>query len=51
MKVLKVSYYTIMFLLFAWFVASYIDIIADNCLPNPVHHPLNMFILMSECFK
>lgn len=46
MKVLKVSYYTIIFLLVAWFLMSWVDIITDNCSLNPVHHPLNMIGLL-----
>lgn len=49
MKVLKVCYYTIIFLLVAWFLMSWFDIIADNCSLNPVHHPLNMFSLLLGC--
>lgn len=31
-----------------WFVASWIDIVADNCEPNPVHSEYNLFVLMVE---
>ena len=46
MKVLKVLYYAVLFLLIVWFAASYIDIVADNISFNPVHHPWNMFLVM-----
>ena len=28
-----------------WFAASWIDIVADNCEPNPVHSEYNLFVL------
>lgn len=31
-----------------WIFLSWCDITADNCFPNPVHHPLNFFVLMSK---
>lgn len=45
LKVLKFAYYLTAFLLFVWFMLSWGDIVADNCSMNPVHHPLNMFVL------
>ena len=45
MKVLKISYYVVMTALFVWFMLSWGDIVADNCSMNPVHHPLNFFVL------
>ena len=33
------------FLVGIWFVASWVDIVADNCEPNPVHAKWNMFCL------
>lgn len=32
----------------AWFVLSWIDVIADNCTPNPVHSEYNLFVMMVE---
>jgi hypothetical protein len=32
----------------AWFVLSWIDIVADNCEPNPVHSEYNLFVMMVE---
>ena len=46
MKILKISCYVISFLLIAWVAFSYIDIVADNCFPNPVHYEWNLFMLM-----
>ena len=46
MKVLKFAYYMTAFLLFAWFMVSWFDIVADNCSMNPVHYSWNMFVLM-----
>jgi hypothetical protein len=31
-----------------WFAASWIDIVADNCEPNPVHSEYNLFVLALE---
>lgn len=50
MKVLKISYYAIMtlcVLFLLWFAASWVDIVADNCFPYPVHHQWNLFVLMT----
>lgn len=33
-----------------WFVASWIDIVADNCKPNPQHGDWNMFVMMVDAF-
>ena len=32
----------------AWAFASWCDIVADNCDPNPVHHEYNLFVMMTE---
>lgn len=34
-----------------WFVASWIDIVADNCKPNPQHGKWNMFVLSVDAFE
>ena len=48
MKAIKNSLCVIVILFWAWFFASWCDVIADNCYPNPQHHPLNMFVLMTR---
>lgn len=30
----------------AWVIVSWADIVADNCKPNPVHNPYNLFVLL-----
>lgn len=45
MKVLKFSVQFISVLLFAWFMLSWMDVVADNCHPDPVHHAWNLFVL------
>lgn len=47
MKVLKGIATTIFFAVMIWVAASYIDIVADNTRPNPVHHPYNAFVLLT----
>lgn len=32
----------------AWAIVSWVDIVADNCKPNPVHNPYNLFILLFD---
>ena len=32
----------------AWFVWSWVDIVADNSQPNPVHSEYNMFVMLVE---
>lgn len=44
-----VNLYLVLCVLFGiWFVASWADIIADNCAPNPVHSEYNLFVMMTE---
>ena len=31
-----------------WLVASWVDVIADNCSPNPVHGQYNAFVMLAE---
>lgn len=38
-----------LFLLWAFF--SWVDVISDNCSPNPQHSDLNLFVLMTESAK
>ncbi len=32
----------------AWVIVSWADIVADNCKPNPVHNPYNLFVLLFD---
>lgn len=32
----------------AWAIVSWVDIVADNCKPNPVHNPYNLFVLLFD---
>ena len=32
----------------AWILASWCDIVADNCSPNPIHSEHNFFVIMFE---
>lgn len=45
-KALKALALFILFVLVVWFVVSFVDIVADNSMPNPIHHPLNLFVLL-----
>lgn len=38
-----------LFLLWAFF--SWVDVVSDNCSPNPQHSDLNLFVLMTESTK
>lgn len=31
-----------------WCFASWVDVVADNCEPNPVHAEWNIFVLMTK---
>lgn len=31
-----------------WAFISWVDIVADNCKPNPQHSEYNMFVLMTK---
>ena len=31
-----------------WIVVSWVDIIADNAMPNPVHSKYNAFVMLVE---
>lgn len=48
MKIVKGIVYAVSIALAIWFVASWADIVADNCEPNPVHSKYNMFVLMTK---
>ena len=46
MKKLFTTFISVLCVLFIlWFAASWIDIVADNCEPNPVHSEYNLFVL------
>lgn len=47
-NVLKAIYAVATICLFLWMFLSWMDIIVDNVEPNPVHHPMNFFILTME---
>ena len=47
-KAIVIIGWVIMIAFMIWVGASFIDIIADNCSPNPVHHPLNFFSILVE---
>lgn len=38
-----------LFLLWAFF--SWVDVVSDNCSPNPQHSDLNLFVMMTESTK
>lgn len=37
-------------LLLVWIAWSFIDVVADNCTPAPVHSNFNIFVLCLEVF-
>lgn len=47
-KIIKVAAMLISVNFIAWFILSWVDIVADNCEPNPVHSKYNMFVLMTK---
>lgn len=51
MKVLRSLAYIITGLMFAWFVASYIEVVRQNCYFNPEYNPLNLFVLIGEWIR
>lgn len=50
-KVLKNTIYLISVIFIIWFMLSWFDVIADNCFPNPVHHPWNFFRVITGGFR
>ena len=48
MKFLKVFYYVAMVAVIVWLGASWVDIVADNLSPDPVHHSWNAFVLLGR---
>lgn len=50
MKVLKVSYYMVSFLMIMmilWFLMSFVDVVMNNLNPYPVYQEWNLFTLMT----
>lgn len=47
-KVAKVALYSVCLAVLLWFFLSWVDIVADNCEPNPHHSPYNVFVLMTQ---
>ena len=48
MKTIATIICTIGILFSIWACASWFDIVADNCDPNPVHSEYNLFVMMTE---
>lgn len=48
MKKVKILVYTVAIAMCLWFFLSWCDVVADNSKPNPVHHPANVFVLMTQ---
>ena len=47
-KIIKSVYYVLMVGLLVWMLASWADIVADNCSPNPVHSEYNFFVVCAN---
>ena len=47
-KVAKVTLYSVCLAVLLWFFLSWLDIVWDNCEPNPHNSPYNIFILMTQ---
>lgn len=47
-KIAKGILYTVCICIAVWFMISWVDIVADNNLPNPTHSKHNMFVLFTE---
>jgi hypothetical protein len=45
-KMISALMYTVSILLVVWFVWSWVDVIADNGHPNPIHSEYNLFVMM-----
>lgn len=48
MKWLSKLWCLVSVLFMLWLVASWVDIIADNTMPNPVHSEYNAFVMLTE---
>ena len=47
-KVAKVTLYSVCLVVLLWFFLSWLDIVWDNCEPNPHNSPYNVFVLMTQ---
>ena len=47
-RVLAIIYLTIALTFAAWGLVSWVDIVADNNMPNPTHHEYNLFVLLLD---
>ena len=50
-KVITAIAMTLATLMIVYFVASWIDIVADNDSQNPEHHEYNLFVVAAEMAK
>lgn len=51
MKKIKYLIIAIILLFIAWTIISYIDIISDNCHPNPKHSKYNLFTIVTNNYN
>lgn len=47
-KVAKVALCSVCLTVLLWFFLSWLDIVWDNCEPNPYHSPYNVFVLITQ---
>lgn len=47
-KVAEVALCSVCLAVLLWFFLSWVDIVTDNCEPNPHHSPYNAFVLMTK---
>lgn len=45
-KIIKTAALTICIAAITWFVLSWVDIVADNCMMNPTHSEFNAFTVI-----
>lgn len=50
-KVLLIAFYVVSIAFFAWIAGSYLDIIADNIAPEPVHWEYNFFVMLTKAAR
>lgn len=48
MKAIKITYYLISFVLLAWMLASYIDVITHNLTPGYEYSNINLIYLLAK---
>ena len=48
MKKFKIIAYSFIVAITCWLALSWIDVVSDNCKPNPTHSPYNAFVLTSK---